>query len=139
MGQIDRIQKARDKYCDYTDEWERNFKIFRKVIEESVPKHLEPQKKAEVCEHIWKFSCWEYFCEKCKNHIDERDWNKSEPQQEDKKIEMVEFKYMDMNSYNTPNSIVWNLREIEKKINEIITYLNNREESCFIFNISNAR
>ena len=98
-------------------------------LEKLLQKHLEPQKKAEKMKHqtfyLWDWTIsWYDIILQTKVFT----WQKikSEPQQEDKKIEMVEFKYMDMNSYNTPNSIVWNLREIEKKINEIITYLNNR-------------
>ena len=111
-------------------------------------KLLEPQKKAEVCtacygkwtysvfewnkvasvDFVWdksyiveKWGIKEYPCKRC-GGTGEKPVYFPEPHQEDKKIELINIKFVEWGELQSPISRT----DMCNKINEIITYLNNR-------------
>jgi hypothetical protein len=78
------------------------------VINDILLKHLEPQKKAEVCKHInWNLRPAP-FCNDCEQYLLE----KTEPQQEEKKIELLPD--LDKDKNEPIIIMLWN------KVNELI-------------------
>ena len=97
-----------------------NAHIAEKIVRWVLLKHLEPQKKAE-CEHnfVSTFGNAWTICSKCWKKI----WLSDVlPQQEDKKIELINMKFVEWGERRSPISRT----DMCNKINEIITYLNNR-------------